>query len=176
MSTPSPQHVDQRQFLGHVRNHAELRRILTDLHLASDTSPIRDAAQDVARCWINLAKEHLKDARTALKDHTTRAVHSRAYYAVYNASKAVRYYTSGWVSLKGDDHKQASTLPDDFPDVDQWTTTIPELYADRLRADYDNWSLTAQERVYEPSKSVDLAEEFLKRCEEYLRSHHGVAL
>ncbi len=63
----------------------------------------------------------------------TRAAYSRAYYAAYNASKAIRYHVNGVVSLKGDDHQAAPELPGDFPDLDQWSQLVAALYEHRLR-------------------------------------------
>jgi hypothetical protein len=78
-------------------------------------------------------------------------------HAAYNASKSVRYIVNGRVSLKGDDHGEASELPDDFPDVDRWSEAITRLYEHRLRADYDNWRTTTSEMSLSASDAVDLA-------------------
>jgi hypothetical protein len=106
----------------------------------------------------------------------SRASYSRAYYAVYNASKSIRYITTGHVSLTGDDHKRASDLPDDFPDVERWTTTIISLREHRLKSDYDNWASTAAELSLTVRQAVDLAEAFVTEATKYLEGKFGVTL
>ena len=53
-----------------------------------------------------------------------RSVYSRADYAAYNASQAVRYVVRGFVSLRGHDHKKVADLPSNFPDVDSWVAKV----------------------------------------------------
>jgi len=101
-------------------------------------------------------------------------VYSRAYYAAYNASKAVRYVVRGFVSLRGDDHKKVADLPTSFPDVDSWVAKLPLLYEHRLRADYDNWSDTAVENVLSPAACLAAAAEFLKAAEQFLLAEYGL--
>src|SRR5262249_23050732 len=98
-------------------------------------------------------------------------------YAVYNASKAVRYIVDGFVSLKGDDHPKASSgLPDDFPDVDRWSRVVTDLFEHRLRADYDNWDSTPAENLLTAAEAYDLAREFVNRCRAYLSRKLGAPL
>jgi len=167
---------DERKLLKRIRNHAEFRSILVELSLARDLAAFDQHVERVTRCWFDLGREHLKDAEAAYHARRTRSVYSRAYYAVYNASKAVRYHVNGVVSLKGDDHKKASDLPGDFPDVAKWTARIPEMYEHRLRADYDNWRLTSQEHVLQPQDCLALAKQFLQECQQYIQTKFGISL
>lgn len=167
---------DERRLLKRVRNHAEFRSTLMDLVMHSDLPVFEQHVQNVVGCWFRLGREHLEDAKSAQRARRTRAAYSRAYYAVYNASKAVRYQVNGIVSLKGDDHQKAGDLPDDFPNVAQWTARIPELYAHRLRADYDNWSLTSTEHNLDPARCIALAEQFLQECQQYILTKFGISL
>lgn len=82
----------------------------------------------------------------------------------------------GWVSLKGDDHKDAPSLPDDFQDVDKWSTIITKLYQHRLRADYDNWSTTNGEFVLAPRQCLEQASRFLFESTAYLKRKYGLKI
>lgn len=128
----------------------------------------------MAKRWFELARRHLLDATAANALANPRAVYSRAYYAAYNASKAVRYIVRGWVSLRGDDHKKVADLPDNFPDVDAWVAKLPLLYEHRLRADYDNWSDTASENQLSPAECLAAAGEFLQVSAHFLLSEYGL--
>lgn len=50
---------------------------------------------------MGLARLHYADASAADPDMNSRTVYSRAYYAAYNASKAVRYVVRGSVTWEG---------------------------------------------------------------------------
>lgn len=80
----------------------------------------------------------------------------------------------GVVSLKGDDHRKVSELPDSFPDVDAWARDLQVMYQHRLRADYDNWTQTDTEHTLKPEQCVELARRFLSVCEGFLRDKFGV--
>lgn len=139
--------------------------------------PLFDAqVAAITASWMKLAEEHLADAIAAHSAARTRAIYSRSYYAAYNASKGVRYHVNGVVSLKGDDHKAAPELPDDFPNVDQWSKIVAALYEHRLRADYDNWSNTASENTLAPNDCIIQAQQFLDQCRQYLFQKFGVTL
>ena len=168
--------TDERRFLKNIRNHAEFRRNLSDLLMVTDLPVFDGIIVAITASWFNLGEEHLADAIAAHAAGRIRAAYSRAYYAAYNASKAVRYHVSGVVSLKGDDHQAATELPDDFPDVDRWSKLVAALYEHRLRADYDNWRNTASENTLLPSDCIAKAQEFLVQCREYLLQKYGVTL
>jgi isoleucyl-tRNA synthetase len=117
---------------------------------------------------------HLHEATRAVETASRRSAYSRAYYAAYNASKAVRYLASGFVSLKGDDHSKAAELPDDFPEVDRWANEITQLYAHRLRADYDNWDTTEAAQTLTPERCRDIAAAFVEAARIFIASKFGV--
>jgi hypothetical protein len=101
--------------------------------------------------------------------------YSRAYYAAYNASKALRYFSIGRVSLLGDDHKRAGIdLPDDFPNVDIWSKDMTQLLEHRQRADYDNWSSTQSQFTLTALECCDLAENFISEVASFFASKFGV--
>ena len=168
--------MTQRILLHHVRNHAEYRGGLVEIGLTSDLAVFDSKVADVSLAWLNLGTEHLEDARGALAANRNWSIYSRSYYAVYNASKAVRYRVKGGVSLHGDDHRKAGDLPDDFPNVAHWTAVIAEMYAHRLRADYDNWTKTQGEQTISPNDCIVHAQRFLADCADYLRSKFGMVI
>jgi uncharacterized protein (UPF0332 family) len=166
--------VHELEFLKHVPNYAELQRKLATLGIS--VPDVALYALHVGQCWIRLAEEHLDDCRLAEIAGARRAAFSRAYYAAYNASKAVRYTVAGAVSLKGDDHQKAHDLPNDFPDVDQWSLRITRLYENRLRADYDNWNSTDAEYSMTTAEALSFADVFVSMAKTYLNTKFGTAL
>lgn len=156
------------EFIQITRNHAEFAEKLRKLGLVNAANLVNANARYVGLRWMALGREHLDAAQCELRFGSERSAFSRAYYAAYNASKCVRYIVTGSVSLKGDDHGEASELPDDFPDVDQWSETITRLYEHRLRADYDNWRSTASEMTLRAQDAVDLACRFVEATNDYL--------
>jgi hypothetical protein len=174
MRTPPP--IEEREFLKLVKNHGELCNGLRTLNLGLASSHVTGHAHHVGLCWLRLAQEHLADASATLAANRARATYSRAYYAVYNASKATRYIVNGAVSLKGDDHQRAGELPDDFPDVASWSSKIVDLYEHRLKADYDNWGSTSREMQRPPQQAVEIAGAFVDATIQYLADKFGITL
>ena len=172
---PNMPPVHELEFLRQSNNHLELDRKLALLGMANPV--LQDYAQFVCRAWFGLGLAHLSEANALLVANCSRATYSRAYYAAYNASKAVRYIANGFVSLKGDDHGKASAdLPGDFPDLNKWASDITNLYAHRLRADYDNWSDTNQLFTLLPPAAVQLASDFLSVSKTYIHGKTGMLL
>ena len=172
MSKPPP--IDELDFLKIVMNHGELCRGLRTLDLTAASSNLAEHAHHVGLCWLRLALERLEDANAGLASARDRSSYSRSYYAVYNASKAIRYVVEGAVSLKGDDHQRAPDLPDDFPDVEKWASVITDLREHRLRADYDNWASTRAEMLLSPTQTVASAAQFLDVVLAYLERKFGI--
>lgn len=153
---PKAPPIHEIDFIRLTANHAEFGAKLTRLAITS--SVYGEYAKHVGDCWLSLAEEHLREAEVAARASCTRTAFSRAYYAAYNASKALRYLVNGVVSLKGDDHgKAAVDLPADLPDAASWSRNITTLYEHRLRADYDNWRDTASQNALQPSEAVQSA-------------------
>lgn len=170
------QFSDERLLLHEVKNHAEFTQKLVLLKLNSDLQTLASSVAEVTLKWLKLARQHVEEVKELDPVRAPRAVYSRAYYAAYNASKAVRYQVYGYVSLKGDDHHKVSELPDSFPDVDTWTRDLQVMYEHRLRADYDNWSNTAMENTLEPKDCARMAETFVLACEVFLTGKHGIKI
>jgi len=172
---PKPPPVHELEFLRISANHYEFTKKLTSLGVGS--ASIGEFARHVCASWFQLAELHLAEAQKLVQAGIPRATLSRAYYAAYNGSKATRYLVQGIVSLKGDDHGRASTdLPDDFPDVAQWSQRMTVLYENRLRADYDNWQSTSTDFTLTPDAAVRLAQEFIDEVRVYLNTKYGMRL
>lgn len=171
---PKQPPIHELKFLKYVPNHGELGRKLSELQLAAPD--LAEYARHVAKCWYRLAESHLDDAQKARAVNCERATFSRAYYAAYNASKAIRYLVNGAVSLKADDHQKAPELPDDFPTPDVWSEKITKLYENRLLADYDNWSTTASEHSMTQDQALNAARDLLHETRNYLNSKYGMSL
>ena len=171
-----PKSTDERRALELIKNHAEFKTTLVSLTMQADLPILEAQVYAVARKWFELARLHYLDASAADAAANPRSVYSRAYYAAYNASKAVRYVVQGFVSLRGDDHKKVADLPSAFHDVDSWVSKLPLLYEHRLRADYDNWSDTASENVLAPPDCLAIAADFLKAAERFLLEDYGLTV
>ena len=171
---PKQPPIHELEFLKYVPNHGELNRKLNELQLV--VPDLSEYARHVAECWYRLAKSHLHDADKAKAANSERATYSCAYYAAYNASKAIRYLVSGTVSLKADDHKKASSLPDNFPNPDAWAEKITKLYENRLLADYDNWSTIESDYSLAPEQALNAARDFLRETRDFLNSKCDMSL
>jgi hypothetical protein len=173
-SMAKPPIVDEREFLKITRNHGEFCQKLRSLGHSAAAADLVENAHYVGLSWFRLADEHLTDGKIAAGASSDRAAYSRSYYAAYNASKSVRYIVAGVVSLAGDDHKEASNLPDDFPDVDKWAGAITKLREHRLIADYDNWTSTKSEFSMTPAEAIQTAEAFIVEAKKYLQTKFGL--
>jgi hypothetical protein len=167
-------HTDERLVLEVIKNHGEFKDRLQILNLTSDFGILDAAVVGVVKSWFALAKQHEEELKSLDLTRQPRAVYSRAYYAAYNASKAVRYLSHGVVSLGGDDHRKVSDLPDSFPDVDAWARDLQVMYQHRLRADYDNWTMTPSEHILTPGDCAALAQRFIAVCERFLKDVYKV--
>ena len=164
-----------RQFLK-VANHCEMRRILSGIAGQADLQWYDDAALTVALRWYRTAQQHRRSVEeTKSIPRLWRSTISRCYYAVYNASKSVRYLVTGRVGLDASDHKQVGDLPGDFPDRDRWSNFAVELRRDRNVADYEGWTAARQSLTYPPAMAVTLTSQFLRVTRQYLRQR-GVSL
>ena len=170
-----PPKISELDFIRLTKNHREWSGSLGRLGHSSASTGLLQQAEIVALCWYRLGQEHLVDARFAEIGGRFRSAYSRAYYAAYNASKALRYFAQGYVSLLGDDHKKAGIdLPDDFPQVEQWSQKITLLLEYRQRADYDNWSGTVGEFALSAAECCDIAEQFIHEVAKFFDSKFGV--
>ena len=169
--------IDERRFLELTKNFSKVSRDMGTLGFAQTSADLIEFGQHVGLCWLKLAVRHLADAKASQKQRgSRRAVLSRSYYAVYNASKAIRYVVQGAVSLRGDDHQKAVDLPDDFPNVNSWVVDINRLREHRLMADYDGWNATPTEFSLTSKRSLELAASFIEEAKRYLEIKYGISL
>ncbi|MCY1219159.1 hypothetical protein D9M72_311220 [compost metagenome] len=170
MTTKQPP-ISEIDFLRACYNHNELCRKLESWEVSPGDLP--SYARFVCVAWMKLGEEHLVEANAAHQTGSIRSTYSRAYYAVYNASKAIRYIHRGLVSLKGDDHSKASVdLPDNLPDQARWARVIVSMLENRHRADYDNWVDTAASFTMTPEATLNEANQFIAAAWLYLTTEY----
>ncbi len=153
-----------------LRNHGETRRVLRQLGVDDAALSVIEAkVTEQALSWLRLGEKHLKSVRRLKRyDEEWRSVVSRSYYAAYNASKAVRYYVHGWVSLGADDHQKVGHLPDDFPDRERWARFLVDLRDARNQSDYDPWPETRRALPMSPADAVRDARGFVAEAKQYV--------
>lgn len=86
---------------------------------------------------FELGVTHFKFAER-LRSSEWRQQISRYYYACYNASKALRFFSDGNFSAEVADHKKVGELPDDFPERDRFKLNLETMRTDRNTSDYDH--------------------------------------
>lgn len=168
--------VDQHEFWRDFRNHAELKQLLKKHGVLTAPAEFDLRVEAVAKCWMKLAVSHLREAKGDCDLQFRRSFYSRGYYAVYNASKSVRYLVYGQVSDKGDDHQKVSSLPDDFPHVGKWGGFLRDMYKHRLVADYDGWPNSLRALNTDMSATLDKCSDFIKISKRYIRTKFGFQL
>jgi hypothetical protein len=168
--------IDQHEFWKDFKNHVETKRLLTKHGLLYTPDDFDLLVGAVAKCWMRLAVSHLREANQLSSLQCRRSFYSRGYYAVYNASKAIRYLVSGYVSEKGDDHQKVSDLPDDFPDVVTWGSFLRDMYKHRLVADYDGWPNSMRQLNTDMEIASENCKNFINVSKQYARNKYGVKL
>jgi uncharacterized protein (UPF0332 family) len=152
-------------------NHAKVRSILQKYLSLNFIQEYDAAVRKATSRFIRLAEQHLQSAIQASKNKKLwRTTVSRAYYACYGASRAVRYLVIGHV-LIGDpkDHDKIGELPDDFPGQRQWKIVLNNMRKDRNRADYEPWTKSLKELSGTPKLTLEKAIDFVRISKEYLR-------
>ena len=168
--------IDHLGFWRDFKNHAELNRLIEKYKLRTVPDDFNVVVHSVAKRWMKLADVHLKDAKMSCSLECRRTFYSRAYYAVYSASKSVRYIAKGFVSDKGDDHQKVSDLPVDFPDYQKWGSFLRNMYKNRLVADYDGWTYSKRSLNADLALVFKESRAFVRTAKNYLRANHGIAL
>jgi hypothetical protein len=87
--------IEEREFLKLTQNHREFGRKIQVLGHEKVASDVTEIAYYVGLRWLQLACEHMQDAKAAMASNLDRSAYSRSYYAVYNASKSIRYIVNG---------------------------------------------------------------------------------
>jgi uncharacterized protein (UPF0332 family) len=132
---------------------------------------IKEIQIQVTKDRLALAKKQLKAAVFAGNStpQLSRTAVSRAYYAMYQAARAVTYLSNG-----GDDHEEHSVLPgklpDDFSEAPEWRNKLKNARLERNRADYDPYPKL--ERKFKDSCDllIEQATEFVLLAQQYINS------
>ena len=153
-------------------NHAKIRAILEQYLSPQFFKEYDTAVRNATLRFIRLSEQHLRAAILASKNKKLwRTTVSRAYYACYSASRALRYLVTGNISMgEVADHKKIGELPNDFPDRLKWADVLVEMRNDRNLADYQPWSNSLKELAVQPSLTLVLAENFVREAKKYLKS------
>lgn len=141
-----------------------LSGILNELELQKIESELRKNSKQL----IKLGEAHLRFANGLSGRDCWRQRVSRAYYACYSVSKALRLAKTGFYSTESKDHQKICDFPDDFPNKDIWKDKLTKFRADRNIADYDH---LAKEKNLEYTSSEYLSEAyaFLQETKKYMR-------
>jgi hypothetical protein len=94
---------------------------------------------------------------------------SRLYYAAYNVSRAIRLCVSGDYSTDSSDHKRIDSLPDNFPNKNQYANRLPVLRDDRNLCDYDHTGKMT-DLVVSVNDAVELVRRFMEDAQVYLKN------
>lgn len=150
-------------------NPRKVIRCLKDILPSSELQKIEDEVTKNVKQLIRLGEGHLRYAHRLSGRDMWRQRVSRAYYACYSASKAVRLAQDGSYSTDAGDHKKIGDLPDDFPDKNIWENKLTKFRADRNIADYGH---SAKEKELESSSSQYLVEasDFVRGIKAYLKA------
>lgn len=154
------------RFLDSVRN---ARMLQLALHAALDANGRIALAAEISknvRDLFSLGMEHLEFARAAEKKHW-RQIISRAYYAAYNASRAVRLHDEGVYSTDVSDHEKIVKLPATLPNRATYETELKVFRSDRNVADYDHIA-TIHDLAKTPQEWLTLADEFIHDARTFL--------
>ncbi len=151
-------------------NHQQVRVALRDVFTPATLAKYDRAVADTCRCYLRLANLQLEVARAAIGPRNGwRTVVSRGYYASYSTSKAIRLYVAGYTVNDTSDHKKVGELPDDFPDREDWVTTLVDMRFDRNIADYEPWPGSKARLKNYPKDTFDYAKTFVAVGKVYLR-------
>ena len=120
---------------------------------------------------LELARSILGSAENSvdLPAPSFRTAVSRAYYAMYHATRALSYFVHG-----GDDQQEHSKLPasipHDFPSRSHWENELKHARLERNRADYDPYPKNDRRFENAAKDLIRHARDFIPRARHYLRS------
>jgi len=146
-----------------------LRKIKANLEGVLDQAALGAIEAEIeknATQLIQLAREHLRFARR-LRPASWRQSVSRAYYATYSASRAVRLQISGDYTTDSEDHKRVGELPEGFPKRNMYANQLGVLREDRNACDYDH-TATDADLVLGRTEALALATGFVQDVCDFL--------
>jgi hypothetical protein len=151
-------------------NHGKVRKALASVFTRRSLAKYDAAVSSTVRSYLRLAAAQLRVATASgTNGDAWRTLVSRAYYAAYNASKAVRLYVYGFTANDASDHKNVGELPDDFPTHAQWTSKLIDMRFDRNVADYEPWPGSKAKLKKIPPTTLTDAQQFVTAVRVYLK-------
>lgn len=118
---------------------------------------------------VNLGNSHFRAAKRASGQVSWRQRVSRAYYACYCTSRAVRLAVKGTYNSDPSDHKNIGDLPRDFPSTYKWSDFLTKFRGDRNLADYDHTDCRKQLEMSD-AEYVKQTEKFTRQAKDYLKN------
>jgi len=161
--------MDDNHILKLRANPYQVIKCLDGILSPGQTQLIKNEIYANVKQLLRLAQSHLRFATTASGNDSWRQKVSRAYYACYLASCAVRLAISGVYSTDVNDHKKVGQLPSDFPNNSTWCNFLTTLRADRNMADYDH-SARASSLEMPGAQYIQETQDFITAVKDYLRS------
>jgi uncharacterized protein (UPF0332 family) len=155
-------------------NPARVIRCLKGILDAQELASIQSEIDLNVGALLRLAIAHRRFAAQVTGRLSWRQSVSRAYYACYTASRAVRLSVYGVYETDVSDHKKVGNLPEDFADSATWQDLLTKFRADRNLADYDHTALQADLEL-SVSDYLTKTDTFLTQCRTSLRNR-GVNL
>ncbi len=153
--------MDASHILKLKSNPYEIIKCLSTILPIDQTDLIKEEIHSNVKQLVRLAQSHLRFAEGVTGKDAWRQKVSRAYFACYTGSCAVRLAVSGQYSTDVNDHRKIGDLPDDFPSLSNWQNFFTTLRADRNLADYDH---TARASSLEMSSAL-----YLKKTGDFIR-------
>lgn len=149
------------------KNPNKLANLLSCVLSQSEQDKIIKIAHKHSKLLMKLSRDHLLFAKSIKGNHAWRQKVSRAYYACYNASKALRLANSGHYSQEGADHKKIADLPSGFNQKAFWGNFLTKFRSDRNLADYDHLKRSG-DMSHTPKEYLKYSDEFYNEVKRYL--------
>jgi uncharacterized protein (UPF0332 family) len=159
--------MDDKHILN-IGNPYKVIRCLEHFLSAHEIFKIHGEIKKNVRQLVKLSNAHYQAAKRAIGLACWRQRVSRAYYACYCMSRAIRLGVKGIYNTKPNDHESIGDLPSDFPSKNDWSDFLIKFRGDRNIADYDH---TECRRSLEMSDAeyMEKTQEFLREAKNYLK-------
>jgi hypothetical protein len=144
-------------------------RCLEPLLDPAEIDKIRNEINRNVRQLVNLGNSHFRTARRASGPGSWRQRVSRAYYACYCISRAVRLAVNGAYTTDPADHKKVGNLPNGFPSSATWSDFLIKFRGDRNIADYDHTDCRKNLEMSD-AEYVEQTEKFIRQAKGYLKN------
>ncbi len=151
-----------------IGNPSKAIRCLEAILTPSEVQKLRDEIKRNVRQLVTLCNSHMRSARNVAGQGSWRQRISRAYYACYCMSRAVRLAISGAYNTDPSDHKSIGDLPSDFPDSATWSDLLTKFRGDRNISDYDHTACRG-ELEHTDAEYLQQAQIFIRDAKDYLK-------